>query len=149
MLSSLTLVGGGVNKCYGNSVRMIADVDILAGRVVSLSDYSTNITGLRVGYLQTSNETNPVVYPVGITLNNALAGETVDICTQGLCTGIMSNATTLNRGSVVASTGNNGLVEIGSTISANVGVLGSVAMGGAILANQPVLLYLQPWYSVF
>jgi hypothetical protein len=78
-----------------------------------------------------------------------LAGETVDICTQGLCTGIMSNATTLNRGSVVASTGINGLVDTGSTISANVGVLGSVAMGGAILANQPVLLYLQPWYSVF
>ena len=151
MLSSLTLAGGGVNKCYGNSVRMTADVDILAGRVVSLSDYATNITGLRVGYLQTSNsnETSPVVYPVGITLNNALAGQKVDICTQGLCTGIMSNATTLNRGSVVACTGNNGLVVAGSTISSDVGVLGSVAMGGAILANQPVLLYLQPWYSVF
>jgi hypothetical protein len=48
MLSNLTLVGGGVNKCYGNSVRMIADVDILAGRVVSLSDYNETSTNLRV-----------------------------------------------------------------------------------------------------
>ena len=151
MLSSLTLLGGGVNKCYGNSVRMIADVDILAGRVVSLSDYNETSTNLRVRYVEEGkrDENDPVVYPVGITLNNALAGETVDICTQGLCTGIMSNNDTLKRGSVVACKGNNGLVETGSSIGDNIGVLGSVAMGGPILINQPVLLYLQPWYSVF
>ena len=150
MLSSLTLPTGGINKCYGNSVRMIADVDLLAGRVVSLSDYDNTATnGLRVSYLQTANEASPVVYPVGVTLNNALAGETVDICTQGLCTAIISNSTTLKRGSIASSIGNNGLIVANSIILDNTGVLGSIAMGGPIVANEPVLLYLQPWYSVY
>ena len=149
MLSSITVGAGGTNRCYGNAVRMIADVDLLAGRVVSLADYGDTSTNLRVSYIQTGSEISPVAYPVGITLGNALAGETIDVCTQGLCTAITSGGVTLQRGSIVACTGNTGLVETGSLIAENVGVLGSVAMGGVVIANAPILIYLQPWYSVY
>ena len=149
MLSPITVGAGGTNRCYGNAVRMIADVDLLAGRVVSLADYNETSTNLRVSYLQTASEVSPVVYPVGITLSNALAGETIDVCTQGLCSAITSTNVILQRGSIVACTGNTGLVVTGSTIAENVGVLGSVAMGGIVTANAPILIYLQPWYSVY
>lgn len=65
MLSAITFDEGGTNRCYGQSVRMIAADNILAGRVVSLVDYLDNTTKLRVNYHQNGGIEQPTVYPIG------------------------------------------------------------------------------------
>jgi hypothetical protein len=90
------------------------------------------------------------VYPIGVTLNNALAGAQVDVCTQGLVTAISATSkSSLQRGSVVGVSGNDGRVEAQTTFQGNYAILGSAAMGGPVVVNDPILIYLQPWYSVY
>jgi hypothetical protein len=149
LLAPITILGG-VNRVYGQVERYQADIDILAGRVVALADYNDNATNLRVTYLVAGEERNPSIYPIGITQNDCLAGQTVDVCVMGYTTAISANAdTTPERGSLVNTTGSGGLVLVNSTGTINEGRIGYMAQGSPVLANGPVLVYVGPWYQPY
>jgi hypothetical protein len=144
-------ITGGVNKCYGNVAIYKAEIDLLAGRVVSLADQTagTDSTNeLKVTYLKNGTETDDSVYPVGITQNDALAGENVTVCYSGYTTAISEDADTAIRGScIISDTGNIGLVRINNSQGTNEARIGFVAQSDATSINGPVLIYMDGFFQ--
>ena len=98
MWASITALGG-TNRCHGKTAQYKAGTTLLAGRLVSLQDQTSDTTDLRVGYCQTGTETSASVCPVGVTL---LTVEKVTVCTECYTSCIMQNSdSSPERGSQV------------------------------------------------
>jgi hypothetical protein len=155
MRAVITDATGGENKCWGHTAVYVADVDLLAGRVVALADQivgSDNTSLLRVGYLRSATETDPTVCPIGVTQENVLAGEPVTICIHGYTTVICSNTdTSPERGSqVMNGTSDLGRVRINKAGGANEARLGFVAQSDTIaVPNSPCLIYFAGWFQPY
>jgi len=156
MLSNITAASGGVNKCWGHTAKYIANEDLLAGRVISLSDQTLgtdNSNLLKVGYMIDGSETVAGIHPIGITMTNALNGEVIEVCILGYVSAIAyNNDSAPNRGSQImgAPTASKGKVYIDTTGGNNEGRLGFMAQSNAVVsANDPVLIYFSSFYQPY
>jgi hypothetical protein len=119
--------------------------------LVSLADQTagTDSTNeLKVTYLKNGTEISDSVYPVGITQNDALAGENVTVCYSGYTTAISEDADPAVRGScIISDTGNIGLVRINNSQGSNEARIGFVAQSDATSVNGPVLIYMDGFFQ--
>jgi hypothetical protein len=147
MLASITAASGGVNKCWGQTATYVADVALLAGRVVSLADQTNgtdNSLGLRVGYLKVGGVVIPGVSPIGITQHNCNAGEPILICVHGFTTAISLTAQVAKRGSVAmagALDADSGKIRINTAAAVIQASIGFVAQSNTVGIDDPVLIY--------
>jgi hypothetical protein len=153
MLSPLTAASGGVNRCWGHTATYIAETDLLAGRVVALSDQTTgtdNTNALKIGYLRAGTAIVPTIYPMGITQHNCLAGQSMLICIGGYTTVICLNALgSPERGSIVlgAATVDFGKVRIGIAAAAIESRIGFCAQSDSFVANSPCLIKFTAYFQ--
>jgi hypothetical protein len=147
MLASITAASGGFNKCWGQTATYVADIDLLAGRVVSLADQtngSDNALGLRVNYLKVGGVVVPGVSPVGITQHNCLAGNPVKLCIHGYTTAISLTAQVAKRGSVAMAgslDADFGKIRINTAAAVIQASIGFVAQSDTVGIDDPVLIY--------
>lgn len=151
MKASITASGGGTNQAFGNIATYIAGANLLAGRVVSLKDELDDNTQLSVQYLKNGTETDPAIVPIGVTQNNALLGESVNVCILGFTTVICENAdSSPERGSqVINGTQNQGKIRINNAGGGNESRLGFVAQSDGISSESPILIYYDGWFQPF
>jgi hypothetical protein len=155
MRASITDANGGTNKCWGHTMTFIAGVNLLAGRVVSFLDTAAGTDSTRtleVEYLKTqADEDDPTHCPIGVTQNNATAGQTVEVCVRGFTSAICSNAESVNeRGSQsVSGTLNQGRIRVDQLGGGNQARIGVVAQSDANASNSPVLIYVQGWFQPY
>jgi hypothetical protein len=156
MLADITEVDGGNNKCWGHTAIYRAGVQLKAGRLVSLRDASVNSDNtnlLEVEYLRTNNinETQHTIYPIGISQNNANAGQPVTICILGYTTAILeiSNQTP-ERGSIILSgSSNTGKVRANLTGSNDQARVGFVAQSNSVSTNGAILIYYSGYFQPY
>jgi hypothetical protein len=152
MLAAIT-VTGGVNRFWGQGATYIADVDLLAGRLVSMADQAEgtdDTVGIRMGYLKVGTAITPAVTPVGITQHNADAGQPILVCVHGFTTAITLVAdSSPERGSVVLASEDSdlGKVRVGVAPAAIQARVGYVAQSDAVLANSPVLIHYDGFFQ--
>ena len=133
----------------------VAGVQLMTGRVVSLMDAPTGndySVKLLVEYLRVNvDETQPTIYPIGITQNNANAGEPVIVCILGYTTCInQSGDSTPERGSAVFSdTSNTGKIRTDISASNNQARLGFVAQSNNGGGNSTLLIYFSGFYQPY
>jgi hypothetical protein len=155
MRADITFANGGVNKCWGNTATYIAEVPMVAGRVVALSDQAQgtdSTTSLTIAYQQDASETSPGIYPIGITQHNCLAGELMTVCTLGYTTAISySSDSTPERGSLImtAPTSSYGCIYLNTTGGSDEGRVGFLAQSDAVLSYSPCLIYYAGWYQPY
>jgi hypothetical protein len=157
MVADLDGTTGGVNRCWGHTATYIAGINLVAGRVVSLrardSPFGTdNTVKLLVEYLRVNvDETEPTIYPIGITQHNANTGEPITVCILGYTTCInQSGDGSPERGSaVLAGSSNSGKVRTDITASNNQARLGCVAQSNHGVGNTTLLIYFSGFYQPY
>ena len=153
MLANITESAGGINKCWGHTETYIANENLLAGRIVSLTDTAGGTDGsnfLKVGYLLSGIETVGSTYPIGITQNNALLGQPVRVCVRGYTSAIVGVAdTSPNRGSTVISglTASFGKIFTGTAAAADQARIGFVAQSNPVILNNPCLIFVKTFFT--
>jgi hypothetical protein len=150
MRSSITSLGG-MNRCYGRTCQYKAGANLLAGRLVSLQDQSTDTNiDLRVVYCQSGTETSASVCPIGITQNDALLGEKITVCTEGYTTCIMQNSdSTPERGSQVMYDANDGRLLSNSSGGSDEARCGFMAQSDGFSTNDPALVHIRCWFQPY
>ena len=149
MRTSITALGG-TNRCYGKTAQFTAGSNLLAGRLVSLQDQTSDTTDLRVVYCQTGSETSASVCPIGITQGDALTGEKVTVCTEGYTSCIMQNSdSSPERGSQVMYDATDGRLLSNSTGGSDEGRVGYMAQSDSFSANDPALVYIRCWFQPY
>ena len=148
-LASITYADGGTNRCWGDVVIVEASETIKAGRFVAIKDENDKTTAFKVVLgSDTGDERSGSSHMLGVAQNNADDGEALRVCIRGATTAIINSSGTLDRGQGVHVEGSGaaGRVRTGQQAK-NEPIVGWVMEGGSVSANDPILVWVEPWYQ--
>ena len=133
---------GGTNRCWGDVIIVEAYSSIAAGRVVSIVDFDDTSTRIQCRYVDYGmSESQASALPLGVSQNNATAGEAVRVCIRGATSVVFAASTSsINRGANLYVADDNGNVRQGS-INSNKGWIGMALAGGSYSAGDPILCW--------
>lgn len=136
-----------IGKALGETYNFKAEHDMEKGRIVSV--VAGKGIGIYVHYVLMGTEVDEGSFPIGVTTHKCKKGESVSICTHGVCTVIVSNnSTNLKAGSLVSSW-TDGMARVDSEGIDNQGRVGCSLMAGGVSKGDELLVFFHPWYQAY
>ncbi len=138
---------------YGKYYTFKSATTMSAGRVVSFNNI-TNMTGeLEVTYVNGGiGEQNASSQAIGVTLNDCLAGQTVNVATSGIASVLCGSTTTAQRGCMVTVGGSANSYQgkvVCTSRTANEPSIGICMSYGSRSNNQPIAVWLQTGFESY
>ena len=138
---------------YGKYYTFKSATTMSAGRVVSFNNI-TNMTGeLEVTYVNGNiGEENAASQAIGVTLNDCVAGGTVNVATSGICSVLCGSTTTAQRGCMITVGGSASSYQgkvVCTSRTANEPSVGICMSYGSRANNQPIVVWLQTGFESY
>ena len=138
---------------YGKYYTFKSATTMSAGRVVSFNNI-TNMTGeLEVTYVNGGiGEQNASSQAIGVTLNDCVAGGTVNVATSGIASVLCGSTTTAQRGCMVTVGGSANSYQgkvVCTSRTANEPSIGICMSYGSRSNNQPIVVWLQTGFESY